>query len=126
MKIAIFENEYESIKGAFETANLLRFNKKLEFSVFTSSQNADFLNIHNYSIIFIDIDLSSKSFLDGFGVINKIKEIDDNLMKRTIILTGNNKIKEAMDDRNISDPRINIIIKPTNYEEISSIIKKIV
>jgi CheY-like chemotaxis protein len=125
MKIAIFENELDSVKGAFDTANLTAFNKTLELEYFTSSQNADYSTISNYVAIFVDIDLSQKSNMDGFGVINKIKQIDDALAERIIILTGNNKIRETMKDRSIIDDRIAIIIKPTHYEEVTHHINRV-
>lgn len=124
MKIAIFENEYDSVKGAFETSNLLDFDSKLEFDVFPSSQKADFSKLQEFSAIFIDIDLSTKSDLDGFALIQKIKSIDEKLLGKVIILTGNNRIEDNLKERSLSNPQIQIIIKPTNYEEISAAIKK--
>jgi len=126
MKIAIFENEYESVRGAFDTANLIDFDNQLKFSIFTSSQMADFSLLTDFSAFFVDIDLSTKSLLDGFGVIQKIKDTNQNLLRRIIILTGNNKIKEAMKERNIFDNRIQIIIKPTDYMEITKTLRLIV
>jgi len=125
MKIAIFENEYESVRGAFDTANLIDFDNQLKFSIFTSSQMADFSLFIDFSAFFVDIDLSTKSVLDGFGVIQKIKDTNQDLLRRIIILTGNNKIKEAMKERNIFDNRIQIIIKPTDYMEITKSLRLI-
>lgn len=124
MKIAIFENEYDSIRGAFEVANLVSFNGELEIKVFPSSQSADFSTFDMYSAIFIDIDLSSKSDLDGFGVINKINDLNKNLVKRIVILTGNNRIAESLKERNIQNNNMQIVIKPTDYEEVTKSIKK--
>lgn len=125
MKIAIFENEYESVKGAFEAANLINFNNQLDIKVFPSSQKANLNKIDEFIVIFVDIDLSSKSELDGFSLIQQIQSIDVNLLQRVVILTGNNKIQEALKNRNI-DYKIKTIIKPTNYEEISQNISQIV
>lgn len=125
MKIAIFENEYDSVKGAFETSNLLDFDGNLIFDVFPSSQKADFSKLNEYTAIFIDIDLSSKSELDGFALIQKIKSINVGLVPKVIILTGNNRIEENLEERNLSNPEIQIIIKPTNYEEITKAIKSV-
>jgi DNA-binding LytR/AlgR family response regulator len=125
MKIAVFENELDAVKGAFDVANLTKFNKSLDVNYFASSQSADFNKIASFDVIFVDIDLSTKSNLDGFGVISKIKSIDDHLANRIIILTGNDKIRETMESRNISDSRINIIFKPTNYEEVARYINSV-
>jgi DNA-binding LytR/AlgR family response regulator len=124
MKIAVFENEYDSVKGAFEAAKLLDFNSELQIEVFPSSQKADFGQIGNFSTIFVDIDLSSKSELDGFSLIQKIKSIDEKLLSRIVILTGNNRIEENLKERELFSKLIQIIIKPTNYEEISKAIRK--
>jgi CheY-like chemotaxis protein len=124
MKIAVFENQYDSVKGAFETANLLNYNNTLQIEVFASSQIADLTKLAEYSAIFIDIDLSTKSELDGFALIQKIRSINDLLTSKIIILTGNNKIKEILKSREIYSKLIQIIIKPTNYEEITESINK--
>lgn len=126
MKIAIFENEYESVRFAFETANLIHFDKKLQFTVFPSSQSADINLINEYQVIFIDIDLSSRSILDGYGLIKKIIEKDLSLKQRLVILTGNNKITESLQNLGINSLDFTIIIKPTDYEEVSVAIKKII
>ena len=81
--------------------------------------------INEYDVIFVDIDLSSKSELDGFSLIQNIRSFDDALTKRIIILTGNNKIEEILRERKIYSPEISIIIKPASYIEISNKIKKV-
>lgn len=125
MKIAIFENEYDSVRGSFETSNLLNFDNSLIFDVFPSSQNADLTKLDEYSAIFIDIDLSANSELDGFSLIQKIRKLNEDYSSKIIILTGNNKIKEIMKSRNIITNLIQILIKPTNYQEITNILKTI-
>ena len=125
MKIAIFENEYPSVQGAFDAANLIDFNNQLTVKVFPSSQSANFQEMKEYEVIFVDIDLSTKSQLDGFGVINKIKECDNSLTNRIVILTGNSKIEEILSERGIERDGIQIIIKPTNFTEISNAINNV-
>jgi two-component SAPR family response regulator len=123
MKVAIFENEYESVRFSFETANLIHFDNKIEFSIFPSSQSANTSNLEEYNVIFIDIDLSSKSLLDGYSLIEKLLGINSTLKNRIVILTGNNKINESLKSRGLNN--LKIIIKPTDYEEISSAISEI-
>lgn len=125
MKIAIFENEYASVNGAFETANLLYFNDSLDITVYPSSQSANLSRINQFRVIFIDIDLSSKSDLDGFSLIDNLYTADNTIIEKIVILTGNNKIKEALINRSIDPELIKIIIKPTNYEEINESIKAV-
>ena len=125
MKIAVFENEYQSVSGAFNTANLLYFDSGLNIQVFPSSQSASLSELVNFDVIFIDIDLSSKSELDGYSLIQQLQKLDKNINQKTIILTGNNKIIESLSLRKINSERISIIIKPTDYEEIANEILKI-
>jgi DNA-binding LytR/AlgR family response regulator len=122
MKIAVFENEYESVRGAFEASNLLDFSNNLKIDVYPSSQSAQLNEISDYSVIFIDIDLSAKSQLDGFALIQKILSLNDTLKSKIVILTGNNRIEEILKERGIYSSQIRIIIKPTNYLTISNAI----
>ena len=124
MKIVVFENEYESVKGAFEASKLLDFNNELEIDVCQSSQKFDMNKLNEYNAFFIDIDLALNSDLDGFSLIKKLIEIDKELASKIIILTGNNKIKENLNERGIDSGIIQTIIKPTNYVEISEAIEK--
>lgn len=125
MKIAIFENEYQSVSGAFNAANLLNFNNELEIKVYASSQSALLNDIIKYDVIFIDIDLSTKSDMDGYSLIQELKRFDTNINRKIAILTGNNKILESLNQREIDSVDISIIIKPTDFEEITNNIKKI-
>jgi DNA-binding response OmpR family regulator len=126
MKIAIFENEYESVKGAFDAANVLCFDNTLEFVNFPSSQKANFLEMGDYAAIFIDIDLSSKSELDGFALIQLLLSSEKSNNNKIIILTGNSKIEESLKSRNIQYTNFKIIIKPTNFQEVADVILQVV
>lgn len=125
MRIAIFENEYQSVSGAFSAANLLNFENALNIQVFPSSQSATLTEIVGFDVIFIDIDLSSKSDLDGYSLIQQLQKLDNNINKKIVILTGNNKIIESLNLRKINSTYISIIIKPTDYDEISKVIMKV-
>jgi DNA-binding LytR/AlgR family response regulator len=125
MKIAVFENEYESVKGAFQAANLISFNGKLEFDIYPSAQSANVDRISDYDVIFVDISLSSRSDLDGYALIQKMHAMDPSLLSKIVVLTGNNKIEEGLKQRSINASNLQIIVKPTNYEEIAEKIKNI-
>ncbi|AWG26309.1 response regulator [Flavobacterium kingsejongi] len=125
MKVAIFENEYDSVKIAFETANLIYFNNIITFKIFPSSQSAEGVALNKFDVIFIDIDLSSKSVNDGYSLIEYLVETYNLIHKKIVILTGNNKIREALTNRNIDASLFNLIIKPTNFILIGDVIKKI-
>lgn len=123
MKIAVFENEYESVRGAFEASNLISFNNQLKITPFPSSQSFDNQSADDYSVIFIDIDLSAKSQLDGFSL---IRSFFSDCLNKVVILTGNNKIESALKSRGLNPSALKIIIKPTDYTEISNAINSII
>lgn len=125
MKIAVFENEYQSVSGAFNAANFLNFEDTLNIQVFPSSQTAILTEVVKFDVIFIDIDLSSKSELDGYSLIQQLQKLNENINKKIVILTGNNKIIESLNLRKIKSTNISIIIKPTDYEEITKNITNI-
>lgn len=125
MNIAVFENEYQSVSGAFNAASLLNFDNALNIQVFPSSQSATLTEITGYDVIFIDIDLSSKSDLDGYSLIQQLQKLEDKINNKIVILTGNNKIIESLNLRKINSTNISIIIKPTDYEEITNVIRSI-
>lgn len=125
MKIAVFENEYSSVVGAFKAANLLNFNNSLDVKNFPSSQSISIEEVLLFDVIFIDIDLSSKSELDGYSLIKKLYEIDDSIKNKLIILTGNNNVVESLFHKGIDSSEIIIVIKPTHYKMISDAINKV-
>lgn len=125
MKIAVFENEYQSVSGAFNAANFLTFEDSLKIEIFPSSQSAKLQEIITFDVIFIDIDLSSKSHLDGYSLIQNLQQIDPSINRKIVILTGNNKIIESLNIKKLDSTKISIIIKPTDYEEITNAILKI-
>ncbi|MXN93235.1 response regulator [Flavobacterium sp. Sd200] len=126
MKVAIFENEYESVRIAFETANLIEFNNNIEFIVFASSQSANTIDINQFDVIFIDIDLSVKSILDGYSLIKNLIENNSEISKKIVVLTGNNKIREAFATKGIDSNTFQLIIKPTDFIQIANSINKVI
>lgn len=125
MKVLIFENEYEAVKGAFEYANFINFDDSLKFEVYVTSQSFNFSNINDYQVIFIDIDLSTKSELDGFGIIRKILNEKPEVINKVVILTGNNKISEILKDQIGREINLKIITKPTDFDELTKVIQSI-
>ncbi len=128
MKIAIFENEYDSVKGAFLAANAINFDSSFEIDNFPSSQSIPLDQVVNYDVIFIDIDLSSKSLLDGYSLIQKLQAISKGVKinEKIVILTGNNRIIESLKQKNINHSGIQMIIKPTDYIELTKVINNII
>lgn len=126
MKIAIFENEYKSVKLAFEACNSIFFQNRLELKNFARSQEFNFDDLNTYMVFFVDIDLSSRSEFDGYTLIKKMLELNPNIGEKIVVLTGNNKINEGLKENNVDSGLIkNILIKPTNFKEIAEKIKGI-
>lgn len=124
-KILIFEDEWNSIKGSFELANIISFSNELEFDVKTKSQdvNIDIFLQDIYSAIFIDHTLSKKTNLDGMNIYAEIqrKKVFD--MSKVFILTGNNNFKSYCQERGFQIPDNAIIFKPANFTEIEEKLK---
>lgn len=117
MKIAIFENEYDTVEMAFRYLNKKYYNNSLKFENFPRSDNfSDLNNLHNYGLIIIDLDLSSQSKLDGFGLIRKIEQSLQNPPK-ILILTGQN-LNENYDQENNLNNKYPILEKPINYNKL--------
>lgn len=118
MKISVFENEFNAIRTSFDAFNLLYFNNELEFDVFPSSQDfGDLNNLCNYKIVIIDIDLSIKSKLDGFQLLDEILKLNLPELK-VIILTGHIAINEKLKELNF--PNYPVISKPINLTTIKN------
>lgn len=123
-KILIIENEYASVKPAFDSANTLRFNDKLNFENISKAQEIDYHHLNDYLVIFIDISLAKRSDLDGFGIIEKIKSTCLDVLSRIVIITGNNKINDLIDKHNLSKDNITVLMKPIGFQEVEKIIRE--
>jgi DNA-binding response OmpR family regulator len=120
MKIAVFENEYQLINTIFDTVNFAYFNNTLKFEYFPSSQSIPLDQLINYNLIIVDIDLSQKSELDGYGLIQKI-----NILAHPppiLILTGHSQIEENLRKRDL--PAFPILFKPIGIEDTKEALKK--
>ena len=119
MKIAIFENEYDTLEMAFSYANKKYYSNKLKFEVFPRSQ--DFKNLENlneYGLIIIDIDLSSMSELDGFGLIKKIEHTLQGIPK--ILLMTGQALNENYHIENGIKNKYPVLVKSVNFNKIKN------
>ena len=119
MKIAIFENEYDTLEMAFSYANKKYYNNKLDFINFPRSQDLkNFESLYEFSLIIIDIDLSSNSDLDGFGLIKRIENYLDS-MPKILIMTG-----QALDENyhitNKLKYKYPVLVKSVNFNKIKN------
>ncbi|MES2588849.1 MAG: response regulator [Bacteroidota bacterium] len=122
-KIAIFENDLFAIKKTFEAINILYFNKELEFDFFETSQRIGGLsNLNNYDVVIIDIELARTSEMDGFQILEKIKELNISTAN-IILLTGHNNVGEKLKDMNLE--HIPIVRKTIDIKVLRDRIKQV-
>lgn len=114
MKILVFENEIPAVSDAFNDVNVLDFNGRLDIEYKDKSQSfRDFRLVANYDLIFVDIDLSSNSEKDGYGIIEDLKK---NNFNKIIVLTGN-IVKDELEKKGWGD--IRILSKPIFLDELT-------
>jgi len=122
MEILIFENEFVYLETAFNYVNDLFFENKLNFKVHAKSQDVKpFVLVLDYDIIIVDISLSVKSILDGYGILKRLEELkfpNENI----IVMTGNHKIKESLNEKQLNCD-YDIITKPIDINILKSILK---
>ena len=117
MKIAIFENEFDTLEMAFKYLNKKYFNNTLIFENYPRSQSFTNLNeLSEYILVIIDIDLSSQSNEDGFGLIRKIESTLSKVPK-ILILTGQ-ELSENYNIENGLTQKYPVLEKPVNYQKI--------
>lgn len=116
MKIAIIENEFNNLKATFDAFNLLHFQKKAEIVVFETSQEiGDIKSFIDFNFFLVDLDLSPKSNLDGYQIIDLF--LRNGIEQRKIkILTGHVNPIELLHERGL--PKFNVIQKPLTLESL--------
>lgn len=123
IKVLVIEDMVDTIRGAFELAALSEFNENMCFVFKTRSQDVDYGAIGEYALVFVDIELAKGSKEDGFAVLQKLLSNGTYPLDRTFILTGNTVIEERLLENSI-DPKITVVKKPVNYEDIAKALKK--
>ncbi|GGA78613.1 hypothetical protein GCM10008015_19160 [Flavobacterium palustre] len=124
MKIAIFENEYDTVEIAFKYLNKKYFNYSLKLENYPSSDSfPDLKKLQDYSLIIIDLDLSSQSSLDGFGLIKKIEKTLVEPIK-ILILTGQ-ALSDKYDVENGLNKKYPVLEKPINYNKLNNQFEKL-
>lgn len=124
MKILTIENEYASIKPVFSAIECMVFKETLDIKQCDKSQDIPWDELNTFDAIFVDISLATKSNLDGYGILKKIKNEYPSLLPKVAIITGNDKISEMLKERNLDDCHVRIFEKPLRYKEIAAFIKE--
>ena len=126
-KILIIEDEWNTIKGSFELANIFAFNNELIFENKIKSQDVDYNSFKtSYCAIFIDITLAKNSKWDGFNIIKKISESNLYPLEKIVVLTGNSKVEEKLKDMDIDVNALKVLYKPINFEMIATELQRLV
>lgn len=119
MKIAIFENEFDTLEVAFKYLSKKHYNNSLSIKNYPRSQSVQSLEeLKDYDLIIIDLDLSSLSDLDGFGLIRKIENEVINIPK-VLILTGQD-LEDNFDKINGLRVKYPVLEKPVNYKKLKA------
>ncbi len=124
MKILTIENEYASILPVFSAIECMVFKEELDKQYCDKSQDIPWVVLNTFDAIFIDISLATRSNLDGYGILEKIKKEYPSLLPKVAIITGNDKISEMLKERKLDDCHIRIFEKPLRYKEIAAFIKQ--
>ena len=124
MRIAIFENEYETIENAFKYLNMKYYGNSLTFTNYPRSNSINNVTeLSPFNLVIIDLDLSSASELDGFGLIKKI-ERDPTTIPNILILTGQQLSEDYAKDQGLQK-NYPVLEKPINYNKLYAKFKEI-
>ena len=125
-KVLVFEDEWPTIRGSFELANIYAFNGMLKFEHHTKSQEVAFTSWREkYSAVFVDITLAKNTKLDGFNIVKRILDEDLFDKSRVVVLTGNSKVEEKLKNLGIDTDGLRIEYKPVGFTTIASVLKSI-
>lgn len=123
-RILIIEDEYEFIEESFDYLNDIEFNRQLQFRIVKKSQEiSPFSSIKDYDCVFIDLKLGQDSKMDGYAILRRI-ESDKLPVKKIVLLTGNNKIKEILPTRNVKG-NYPVVTKPIELPVLRNVLGEI-
>ncbi len=123
MRVLVIENEYDSILPVFNAVEKIVLKQPIEKVHIDKSQNIPWNELTSFNAIFIDLSLATKSMQDGYGIIEKFKEQAPEVLSKIAIITGNDMVRESLEERGLSECNIQVFEKPLRYKEIASFIK---
>lgn len=119
MKILIFENEIKEVRRNFELVNTLDFDDKLEFNWVTKSQDfEDLSKVHDFNLVIIDIDLSTKSVHDGYSLLDLILKEEN--YSNVFVMSGH-EVEKELKEKGLKD--VDLLKKPVILDELSHLIR---
>lgn len=123
--ILIFEDEWPTIKGSFDLANIFAFDGKLRFLCKPRSQDVEFTSWRGiYDVVFVDITLAKNTVLDGFSIIKEIRDKDLIDLNKVVVLTGNSKVEEKLKEMGIDTNIVEILYKPIAFNTLADHLRK--
>lgn len=123
VEILIIENEFASIKDPIDALKEM-YQGQMHYDLVAISQDVNWNKIELYSAIFVDISLSPRTELDGYGILGKIKEQYPSVLSRVAVITGNHVIKHDMQEHGFTDNDFSIFQKPLRYMDLYNFINK--
>lgn len=116
MKVLFIENDFQNLKHTVDLFNIVNLNNNLTYDVVTKSQDIDYNNINDYDFIIVDIHLT-KSYEDGFQIIEKMLNNHNVNNEKIIILSGMSDVNEQISERKLN---VNIIKKPLRINDLKT------
>lgn len=120
-EILIIENEFASIKDSVDALREM-FQGQLCYELIAVSQDIKWDKIECYSAIFVDISLAPRTELDGYGILNRIKNQYPSILPRVAVITGNHVIEHDMREHGFADGEFTVFQKPLKYMRLYNFI----
>lgn len=126
IKILVFEDEWNTIKGSFDLANIFAFDGHLKCVVKTRSQDIDFTSWNDeFKAVFVDITLAKNTQWDGFNIVKEIKERQLIDLNKVVVMTGNSKVEEKLKEMGVDIDVVKIMYKPIAFNALADQLQRI-
>ena len=122
--ILIIENEFQSIKETIDSLMMI-MDDQLCYNLVPASQDIDWNKIGDYDAIFVDISLTYRSHLDGYGILKKISSEYSDVSGRVAIITGNHVIEQELETRQLNNKGFTIFQKPLKFMALYNFLQKL-
>lgn len=126
IKILVFEDEWNTIKGSFELANIYAFDGRLKCVAISRSQDIDFTSCcDEYQAVFVDITLAKNTQWDGFNIVKEIKGRQLIDLHKVVVMTGNSKVEEKLNEMGVDTDVVKIMYKPIAFNALADQLRRI-
>ena len=126
IKILVFEDEWNTIKGSFELVNIYAFDGRLKCVAISRSQDIDFTSCcDEYQAVFVDITLAKNTQWDGFNIVKEIKGRQLIDLHKVVVMTGNSKVEEKLNEMGVDTDVVKIMYKPIAFNALADQLRRI-